>query len=152
MLGKKFKNPREHRKMRLRHTLKGTTARPRMSVFRSSKHIYVQIIDDDTGTTLAAASTIEPAMRAFEGNKIEQATQVGKLAAERAVANGITKLVFDRNGFRYTGRVAAASTAAHAMGLLGKIGYSADGAQSDETGTDDDESETADTAELAIQE
>lgn len=122
MLGKKFKNPREHRKMRLRHTLKGTTARPRMSVFRSSKHIYVQIIDDDSGATLAAASTIESELRQFEGNKTAAAEAVGRLAAQRAVAKGIKKLVFDRAGYIYTGRVAAVSKAAHELGLLTKAG------------------------------
>lgn len=123
MLGKKIKDPREHRKMRLRYTVKGTPERPRMSVFRSTKHLYVQIIDDENGVTLAAASTIEAGMRTFEGSKKEAAVQVGKLAAERALAKGVQKLVFDRNGFRYCGRVAAASEAAHAMGLLSKDGY-----------------------------
>lgn len=123
MLGKKIKDPREHRKLRQRFTLKGTPERPRMSVFRSSKHFYVQVIDDENGVTLAAASTVEPGMRTFEGDKKAAAVQVGKLAAERALAKGITKLVFDRNGFRYCGRVAAASEAAHAMGLLSKEGY-----------------------------
>ncbi len=123
MLGKKIKDPREHRKMRLRYTIKGTPDRPRFSVFRSTKHLYVQVIDDENGVTLAAASDIEPGMRSFEGTKREAAVQVGKLAAERALAKGITKLVFDRNGFRYCGRVAAASEAAHAMGLLSKEGH-----------------------------
>ena len=127
MLVKKYKDPREHRKVRQRYTLKGTAERPRMSVFRSAKHIYVQIIDDDTGTTLAAASTVEPGLKNLDGNKTAAAVAVGKLAAERAVAKGITKLVFDRNGFRYTGRVAAVSQAAHEMGLLSKDGYGAAG-------------------------
>lgn len=126
MLGKAAKNPREHRKQRLRFTLKGTNDRPRMSVFRSTKHIYVQIINDDSGVTLAAASSIEPGFKTFEGDKSALAAAVGKVAAERAVAKGITKLVFDRNGFRYTGRVAAVATAAHEMGLLTKAGYGAD--------------------------
>lgn len=125
MLGKLAKNPREHRKMRLRFTLRGTAERPRMSVFRSSKHIYVQIIDDDSGTTLAAASSVEPGFRQFDGDKSALAAAVGKAAAERAVAKGLTKLVFDRNGFRYTGRVAAVATTAHEMGLLSKHGYEA---------------------------
>ena len=86
MLGKLAKNAREHRKMRLRFTLRGTAERPRMSVFRSTKHIYVQIIDDDSGTTLAAASSIEPGFRTFDGDKSAMAAAVGKAAAERAVA------------------------------------------------------------------
>ena len=123
MLGKKKLDPREQRKVRQRYTLKGTADRPRMSVFRSSKHIYVQVIDDDSGHTLAAASTVEPGLRTFEGTKTAQAEAVGRLAAERALANGIHRLVFDRNGFRYTGRVAAISKVAHEMGLLSKEGY-----------------------------
>ncbi len=119
-----YKNAREHRKVRLRHTIKGTAQRPRMSVFRSAKHIYVQVIDDDSGKTLAAASTIEASMKTFEGNKTAAAKAVGQLAAERALASGITKLVFDRNGFHYCGRIAAVSQAAHEMGLLTKEGHS----------------------------
>lgn len=122
---KHYKNAREHRKVRLRHTVKGTADRPRMSVFRSAKHIYVQVINDDAGLTLAAASTLDPSMKTFEGNKTAAAKAVGQLAAERALANGVTKLVFDRNGFRYCGRIAAVSQAAHEMGLLTKEGHSA---------------------------
>ncbi len=132
MFIQKYRNEREHRKARLRFGLKGTPERPRMSVFRSARHIYVQIIDDETGTTLAAASTVEPELRKFDGDKSAAAEAVGRLAAERAVAKGITKLVFDRNGFRYTGRVAAVSKVAHELGLLSKTGYSATG----ETGAD----------------
>ena len=96
-----------------------------MSVFRSARHIYVQIIDDDAGATLAAASTLDAEMKTFDGDKKAAAVAVGKLAAERALAKGITRLVFDRNGFRYTGRIAAVSQAAHEMGLLSKDGYTA---------------------------
>jgi len=137
MLNKKYKDAREHRKVRLRHTIRGTADRPRMSVFRSSKHIYVQIIDDESGRTLAAASTVETALRGFEGDKSAAATQVGKLAAERALQAGVKKLVFDRNGFRYTGRVAAISKAAHDLGLLTKLGHTdaqGDDAQDDDQG------------------
>lgn len=123
MLVKKYDDPREHRKVRQRYRLKGTAERPRMSVFRSAKHIYVQVIDDESGTTLAAASTLDSAVKAVEGNKSDLARAVGKLAAERALAKGITKLVFDRNGFRYTGRIAAVSEAAHELGLLSKEGH-----------------------------
>jgi large subunit ribosomal protein L18 len=94
-----------------------------MSVFRSAKHIYVQVIDDEAGVTLAAASTLDSAIKAVEGSKSDLARAVGKLAAERALAKGITKLVFDRNGFRYTGRIAAVSEAAHELGLLSKDGH-----------------------------
>ncbi len=123
MLVKKYDDPREHRKVRQRYRLKGTAERPRMSVFRSAKHIYVQVIDDESGTTLAAASTLDSAVKAVEGTKSDLARAVGKLAAERALAKGITKLVFDRNGFRYTGRIAAVSEAAHELGLLSKEGH-----------------------------
>lgn len=123
MLVKKYDDPREHRKVRQRYRLKGTAERPRMSVFRSAKHIYVQVIDDDAGVTLAAASTLDSAIKAVEGSKSDLARAVGKLAAERALAKGITKLVFDRNGFRYTGRIAAVSEAAHELGLLSKDGH-----------------------------
>lgn len=123
MLVKKYDDPREHRKVRQRYRLKGTAERPRMSVFRSAKHIYVQVIDDDAGVTLAAASTLDSAIQAVEGTKSDLARAVGKLAAERALAKGITKLVFDRNGFRYTGRIAAVSEAAHELGLLSKDGH-----------------------------
>lgn len=123
MLVKKYDDPREHRKVRQRYRLKGTAERPRMSVFRSAKHIYVQVIDDESGTTLVAASTLDSAVKAAEGTKSDLARAVGKLAAERALAKGITKLVFDRNGFRYTGRIAAVSEAAHELGLLSKEGH-----------------------------
>ena len=123
MLVKKYDDPREHRKVRQRYRLKGTAERPRMSVFRSAKHIYVQVIDDEAGVTLAAASTLDSAIKAVEGSKSDLARAVGKLAAERALAKGITKLDFDRNGFRYTGRIAAVSEAAHELGLLSKDGH-----------------------------
>ncbi len=120
---KRYADAREQRKVRMRFGLKGTAERPRMCVFRSAKHIYAQVIDDETGTTLAAASSVEPALRALDGNKTAVAEAVGRLCAERALAKGVTKLVFDRNGFHYTGRIAATSKAAHEMGLLSKEGH-----------------------------
>ena len=98
-----------------------------MSVFRSAKHIYAQVIDDDTGHTLAHASTLEESFGGFEGDKTAAAKQVGALVADRAIAAGVSKLVFDRNGFKYIGRVAAVSKAAHAKGLLTKDGYTPTG-------------------------
>lgn len=136
---KRYVNAREQRKVRMRFRLKGTAERPRMSVFRSAKHIYIQIIDDESGATLAAASSLEPALRSLEGNKSAIAAAVGKLATERALAKGITKLVFDRNGFHYTGRVAAVSKAAHESGLLTKEGHTGSEGGSEggaESGTD----------------
>lgn len=120
---KRYADAREQRKVRMRFGLKGTAERPRMSVFRSAKHIYAQVIDDDSGTTLAAASSVEPTLRALEGNKTAVAEAVGRLCAERALAKGVTRLVFDRNGFHYTGRIAAVSKAAHELGLLTKEGH-----------------------------
>lgn len=120
---KRYADARDRRKVRMRFRLKGTADRPRMSVFRSNKHIYVQIIDDESGATLASASSVEPALRTLDGDKTAMAAAVGKLAAERALAKGLTKLVFDRNGFLYTGRIAAVSKAAHEMGLLSKEGH-----------------------------
>jgi large subunit ribosomal protein L18 len=131
MFGKKKLNPREHRKERERFRIKGTADRPRMNVFRSAKHIYVQIIDDDAGATLVAASSLDKELRGHDGNKTATAEKVGKLAVQRALDKGIHKLVFDRAGFRYTGRVAAVSKAAHEAGLLtrggaGSVGPSAE--------------------------
>jgi large subunit ribosomal protein L18 len=122
MLAKRFNSPRKQRQYRLRFSIRGTTERPRLSVFRSSKHIYAQVIDDSNGRTLAAASSLEVAARGVDGSKKDVAAKVGELICERAIAAGVQRLVFDRNGFLYTGRVAAVSVAAHAAGLLSKDG------------------------------
>jgi large subunit ribosomal protein L18 len=107
---------RRHR--RVRKKVHGTAARPRMAVFRSNKHISVQVIDDDAGVTLAAASTTEPDQRAAGGGAtVPAATRVGELAAQRALAAGIDTVVFDRGGFAYHGRVAAIAEAARTAGL-----------------------------------
>ncbi len=123
MLAPRFNNRRQHRKYRLRFKIRGTTERPRLSIFRSAKHIYAQVIDDESGRTLAAASTLEDSFNGFDGDKTAAAAKVGELVADRAVAAGVTRLVFDRNGFKYTGRVAAVSKAAHDKGLLSKEGF-----------------------------
>ena len=101
-------------KNRIRKTVRGTAERPRLSVFRSNREIYAQVIDDEAGVTLVSASTIDHALRAeMEGkNKTEQAKLVGKAIAERAKEKGITNVVFDRGGFRYFGRVKALAEAA----------------------------------------
>lgn len=104
---------RRHRALRQR--LHGTEARPRLNVFRSSANIYVQIIDDAAGNTLVAASTLENAAQG--GTKSDQARRVGQLAAERAQAKGITRVVFDRGGYLYHGRVKAVADGARAGGL-----------------------------------
>ncbi len=120
MLQKQGKNiARKKRHMRVRKNLSGTQARPRLNVFRSLNHIYAQIINDETGITLVSASTMDKEIGAtvsFGGN-VEAAKVVGKAIAERAVAKGINKVVFDRGGYLYHGRVAALAAAAREAGL-----------------------------------
>ena len=107
------------RHLRVRKKISGTEARPRLSVYRSSKHIYAQIINDEVGHTLVAASTVEAEIKAMcEGKtKTEQAQIVGKVVAERALAKGIEAVVFDRGGYLYTGRVATVASGAREAGL-----------------------------------
>ena len=112
------KNQRRTRiKNRIRKVVSGTEARPRLTVFRSNKEIYAQIVDDVNGKTLAAASTTEKDLRSNATSNIEAATGVGKLIAERAKAAGVETVVFDRGGFLYHGRVKALAVAARAGGL-----------------------------------
>ena len=110
---------REIRHERLRKTLSGTAVKPRMAVFHSLNHIYVQFIDDEKGHTLAAASTLDPAIKGtLSGTcNIEAAKVVGKAAAERALAKGITSVVFDRGGHMFHGKVKALAEAAREAGL-----------------------------------
>lgn len=116
----KLKNERlTRRKRRVRKRIRGTAERPRLTVYRSLRHIYAQLIDDDAGRVVAAASTVEPAVRAefgSTGNK-EAAARVGELAAKRALEKGVTRVVFDRNGRLYHGRVRSLAEAARAAGL-----------------------------------
>lgn len=107
------------RKVRIRTRVSGSPARPRLSVFRSAGHIYAQVVDDLAGRTVAAASTLSAEVRgqAKGKKKIEQAQLVGALIATKAKAAGITRVVFDRNGFLYHGRVAALAAAAREHGL-----------------------------------
>ena len=106
---------RRHR--RVRKKIMGTATRPRLAVFRSNKHIYVQAIDDHAGRTIVSASTTESDLRAGATSTVDAARQVGKLVAERAKAAGITTVVFDRGGFKYHGRVAAIADGAREAGL-----------------------------------
>ena len=106
---------RRHR--RVRKKVQGTAERPRLAVFRSNKHITAQVIDDRAGRTLAAASTTEPDLRGSATGNKDAATKVGQLVAERAKAAGVTKVVFDRGGNLYHGRVAAVADAAREAGL-----------------------------------
>jgi large subunit ribosomal protein L18 len=120
LLQKQGKNiARKKRHIRVRKNLSGTQARPRLNVFRSLNHIYAQLINDETGVTLVSASTMDKeigATLAYGGN-VEAAKVVGKAIAERAVAKGISKVVFDRGGYLYHGRVAALAAAAREAGL-----------------------------------
>ncbi len=106
---------KRHERLRLR--LAGTEARPRLSVFRSLSHIYAQVIDDTSGTTLAAASSVETGLRGTTGTKTEDAKRVGALVAERAKKAGVDQVVFDRAGFKYHGRVRSLAEAAREAGL-----------------------------------
>ncbi len=120
MISKKDKNQdRLARHSRVRKNISGSAERPRLSVYRSLNHIYVQIIDDASGNTLVAASTLESELKAAvaEMTKTEAAVLVGKTAAERAVQKGIKAVVFDRGGYLYTGRVAAVAQGAREAGL-----------------------------------
>jgi len=108
---------RTRRHARVRKHIVGTAERPRLAVFRSVRHISAQVIDDTTGRTLAAAATVEAALRSGPGGNVEGARSVGRLVAERAKAAGIDKVVFDRGGNRYHGRVAALADAAREAGL-----------------------------------
>ena len=108
---------RLRRHTRLRKKVVGTAARPRLVVNRSSRHIHVQLVDDGTGTTIAAASSIEADVRAVEGDKKARSVRVGQLIAERAKAAGIDTIVFDRGGNTYGGRIAALADAARENGL-----------------------------------
>ncbi|MDQ6682987.1 MAG: 50S ribosomal protein L18 [Candidatus Limnocylindria bacterium] len=107
---------RRKRHARVRLTLSGTAARPRLSVFRSAKYIYAQVIDDHEGRTLAAASSREPKLAAGEG-KVASANAVGRAIAERAKAQGVSSVVLDRGGYRYHGRVRSLAEGAREGGL-----------------------------------
>ena len=108
---------RVKRHTRLRLRLSGTEARPRLAVFRSLNHIYAQVIDDTSGTTVAAASSLESTLKGHTGTKTEDAKRVGQLLAERAKAAGVEAAVFDRGGYRYHGRVKALAEGAREGGL-----------------------------------
>jgi large subunit ribosomal protein L18 len=110
---------RIRRHQRLRKKVSGASARPRLAVFRSNTHIYAQVIDDTVGHTLAAAATTEKAVRSGgdDRTKIQDAQEIGRLVAERALQAGVTQVVFDRGGFKYHGRIKALADAAREAGL-----------------------------------
>ncbi|MFC7788908.1 50S ribosomal protein L18 [Microbacterium sp. MAHUQ-60] len=108
---------RARRHTRLRKKIVGTETRPRLVVNRSARHVFVQLVDDSTGHTVASASTLETDLRTFDGDKTAKARKVGELVASRAKAAGFTEAVFDRGGNRYAGRVAAIADGAREGGL-----------------------------------
>lgn len=113
---------RDRIKLRLRKRIVGTAKRPRLSVFRSGAHVYVQAVDDATGNTVASASTVEPSMKAKMGEKVRGgniagAQLIGQAIAERLIAKGLKRAVYDRNGFLYHGRVRAVAESARKAGL-----------------------------------
>ena len=110
---------RERRKLRVRGNVSGTPERPRLTIFRSLNHMYAQVVDDVAGTTLAHASTLSKDVKpaADEANKSDAATKVGEAIAKQLLAKGVKKVVFDRNGYMYHGRVKALAEAARKAGL-----------------------------------
>lgn len=108
---------RGRRHLRVRKRVVGTAARPRLVVSRSSRHVFVQVVDDTAGTTVASASTMEPDLRTLSGDKTAKARKVGELVAERAKSAGVGEVVFDRGGNKYHGRVAAIADGAREGGL-----------------------------------
>ena len=110
---------RAKKHMRIRNRLSGTSERPRLAVFRSNNHMYAQIIDDTVGNTLTSASTLEKEVKAEleKTNNVDAAAYLGTVIAKRAVEKGITKVVFDRGGFIYQGKIAALADAAREAGL-----------------------------------
>ncbi|MBT0767864.1 50S ribosomal protein L18 [Kineosporia sp. J2-2] len=109
---------RTRRHLRVRKQLRGSTERPRLVVKRSARHVFVQIVDDTVGKTLASASTLEADLRALDGDKTAKARKVGELVGERAKAAGVSAVVFDRGGNKYHGRVAAIADGAREAGLV----------------------------------
>jgi len=115
--GKSKSAAKGRRHARLRKKIVGTEARPRLVVTRSARHVFVQVVDDSKGFTLASASTLESDLRTFDGDKTAKARKVGELVAARAKEAGIEAVVFDRGGSKYAGRVAAIAEGAREGGL-----------------------------------
>lgn len=115
--GKSKSAAKSRRHARLRKKIVGTEVRPRLVVTRSARHVFVQVVDDSKGRTVAYASTMEADLRSFDGDKTAKARKVGELVAERAKQAGIEAVVFDRGGNRYAGRVAAIADGAREGGL-----------------------------------
>jgi large subunit ribosomal protein L18 len=120
MITKADKNKaRKRRHVRVRRKIAGTTARPRLNVFRSTKHIYAQLIDDANGITIVSASTVDPDLKGSvsHGGNVDAASKVGELIAKRAIEKGYKEVVFDRGGYLYHGRIQALADAAREAGL-----------------------------------
>jgi large subunit ribosomal protein L18 len=115
--GKSKSAAKGRRHARLRKKVVGTEVRPRLVVTRSARHVFVQVVDDSKGVTVASASTMESSMRTFDGDKTAKARKIGEMVAERAKQAGIEAVVFDRGGSRYAGRVAAIADGAREGGL-----------------------------------
>ena len=115
----KLKDKRIKRKIGIRKRISGTPERPRMTVFKSSRYIYVQLIDDVNGVTLASASSVEKSIKTdkYASKNVEISKKVGELIADRALEKGINSVVFDRNGYRYHGKIKALADAAREKGL-----------------------------------
>ena len=111
------KDSRKARHARVRRKVQGTASCPRLAVYRSGKHIYCQVIDDEEGKTLVSASSLDKAIKGQKGTFTERAKLVGELAAERASGKGVEEVVFDRGGFKYHGRIAALADGAREKGL-----------------------------------
>ena len=116
--GKSKAAARTRRHDRLRKKIVGSAARPRLVVTRSARHVFVQVVDDSKGITLASASTMEKDFRVMDATKSDKSKQVGELVGNRALAAGITEVVFDRGGNKYAGRVAAVADGAREAGLV----------------------------------
>jgi len=115
--GKSKSAAKGRRHARLRKKVVGTEVRPRLVVTRSARHVFVQVVDDSKGVTVASASTMESSMRTFDGDKTAKARKIGEMVAERAKDAGVDAVVFDRGGSRYAGRVAAIADGAREGGL-----------------------------------
>jgi len=116
--GKSKAAARSRRHDRLRKKIVGSAARPRLVVTRSARHVFVQVVDDAKGITLASASTMEKEFRALDATKTDKSKKIGELVAKRAQAAGVTEVVFDRGGNKYAGRVAAIADGAREAGLV----------------------------------
>ena len=116
--GKSKAAARSRRHDRLRKKIVGSAARPRLVVTRSARHVFVQVVDDAKGITLASASTMEKEFRALDSTKTDKSKKIGELVAKRAQAAGVTEVVFDRGGNKYAGRVAAIADGAREAGLV----------------------------------